>query len=139
VYTFPGNDVKHSDHVFGSVIIQSQRKPLSEITIEFLKEGWTSDIEKTPFDEVAGVLWTYTIPDPTTTDRKWAAEQVWGYAEHDIPGMGRERRYTRKIHFVSPSVTKDVLLVYDQKDVPSTATVSSLASEEDDLSSFGAS
>jgi len=51
--------------------------------------------------------------------------------------LGRQKRYTRRIHFVSPSVTKDVLLIYDQKDAGETG--GSAAHEDEDLSSFGAS
>jgi hypothetical protein len=132
LYNFPSTDFKHSDHVFGAVTIQAQRKPLSEITHPFLKEGWTPDIEDSPFPDVKGALWTYTVPDePAGNHNKWAAEQVWGYAEHDIPGAGREKRYTRRIHFESPSLTKDVLLIYD--------LLPSAAGEGEDLSSFGSS
>jgi hypothetical protein len=119
------------------VLITAQRKPLSEITHEYLREGWSDDIEVTPFDGVKGAIWTYTVPDKDTTDREWIAEQVWGYAEHDIPGQGREKRYTRKIHFTSPSLTKDVLLIYDQKDVPTAQT--GTGDVDDDLASFGSS
>lgn len=139
IYHFPSKDLKHSDHVFGAVVIQTERKPLSAITNSFLKEGWTEDVETTPFENVKGVLWTYTVPDKSQgSNAEWAAEQVWGYAEHDIPGVGREKRYTRRIHFTSPSVTKDVLLIYDQKDVEK-STSSAPYHEEEDLSSFGAS
>jgi len=137
-YHFPSKDYKHHDHVFGSVLITAERKPLSQITDPFLKEGWTPRTFK---DE--GVLWTYTVPDKSQRKDEWSAEQVWGYAVHDIPGRGREERYTRKIHFVSPSLTKDVLLVYDAKDAPvSRSTPSdseSAAAEDEDLASFGAS
>ena len=88
------------------------------------------------------MLWTYTVPDRAERRDEWSAEQVWGYAIHDIPGRGREERYTRKIHFVSPSLTKDVLLVYDAKDAPVSSTTPSdnkSAAEDEDLSSFGAS
>lgn len=66
----------------------------------------------------------------------WSAEQVWGYAEHDIPGEGRQKRYTRKIHFVSPSLTKDVLVIYDQQDVPKKQGD---GQDDEDLGSFGSS
>jgi hypothetical protein len=134
VYHFPSTDWKHSDHVFGAVLITAERKPLSEITHEFLKEGWTSDIEESPLNK-KGVLWTFTVPDKSQRTDEWSAEQVWGYAEHDIPGLGREKRYTRKIHFISPTLIKDVLLVYDSRDVESTISTE----EEEDLASFGAS
>ena len=141
IYHFPSKDLKHSDHVFGPVVIQTERKPISSITNTFLKQGWTEDIETTPFKDIKGVLWTYTVPDESQrSDAEWSAEQVWGYAEHDIPGVGREKRYTRRIHFTSPSLTKDVLLVYGQKDMESTTSASSTShDEEEDLSSFGAS
>ena len=132
-YHFPSKNYKHYDHVFGAVLITAERKPLSSITIPFLKEGWTPRTFK---DE--RVLWTYTVPDKEQRQDEWSAEQVWGYAIHDIPGRGREERYTRKIHFVSPSLTKDVLLVYDAKDAPVNDTSNS-ATEDDDLASFGAS
>ena len=51
--------------------------------------------------------------------------------------MGRGKRYTRRIHFTSPSLTKDVLLVYDQKDVESSTGSSAASHHEEDLSSFG--
>ena len=137
VYYFPCNGHLHSDHVFGAVSIDAQRKPFSEITSAFLKEGWTSDVEVTPFNDVTGVLWTHTTPDKTKRNDEWSAEQIWGYAQHHIPGKGKEKRYTRKIHFVSPSLTKDVLLIYDRKD-DGTTTMSSNVDEED-LSSFGTS
>ena len=92
----------------------------------------------TPFDDVKGCIWTHTVPDKTTTDREWIAEQVWGYAEHEIPNQGRQKRYTRRLHFVSPTMTKDVLLVYDQKDGDDTTTT--ISSERDEeLASFGGS
>ena len=92
-------------------------------------------METTPFPDRKGALWSYSVPDKSQNSNEWYAEQVWGYAEHDIPGSGREKRYTRKIHFISPTLTKDVLLIYDQKD---TGTTTSAASNEDeDLASFG--
>jgi hypothetical protein len=132
IYHFPSKDFKHSDHVFGTVLITAERKPLSEITDPFLKQGWTSDIETTPFSNVKGALWT------SQRGEDWSAEQVWGYAEHDIPGVGREKRYTRRIHFTSPTLTKDVLVIYGQKYVETTATTSS-SHDDEDLSSFGSS
>jgi hypothetical protein len=136
-YHFPSKDYKHHDHVFGHVLITAARKPLSQITDPFLKEGWTPRTFK---DE--GVLWTYTVPDKEQRKDDWSAEQVWGYAIHDIPGKGREERYTRKIHFVSPSLTKDVLLVYDAKDAPVVAAITDTklsAADDEDLASFGSS
>lgn len=140
--------MKHSDHVFGSVLITAERKPLTAITSPFLRDGWVSDVELSPFPPTTanGVLWTRTVPDTTQSAQGWSAEQVWGYAEHDIPGLGRQKRYTRRIHFVSPSLTKDVLLVYDwlpekrKSGGGAQAAISEpAADEEEDLSSFGAS
>ena len=142
VYRFPSKDFKHSDHVFGPVLITAERKPLSDITAPFLREGWTSDVENSPFPNTEGVLWTFTVPDKAHSAQGWSAEQVWGYAEHDIPGVGRQKRYTRRIHFVSPSLTKDVLLVYDSQSegTSGVAAVSKLAAHEgNDLSSYGSS
>jgi hypothetical protein len=85
-------------------------------------------------------LWTFTVPDETHSAQGWSAEQVWGYAEHDIPGLGRQKRYTRRIHFDSPSLTKDVLLVYDSQSegTSSVAADSKLTAHEgEDLSSYG--
>jgi len=142
--------VKHYDHVFGHVLIDAVRKPLTDIRRNFLKTGWTDDVETTPYDDVKGVLWTYTIPDLEQRDDRWTAEQVWGYAEHDIPGAGRQKRYTRRIHFVSLNLTKDVLLVYDQVDPPpessassseptTSTTTDSEATLDDDLGYYGSS
>jgi hypothetical protein len=83
-------------------------------------------------------MWTLTVPDKATRSDHWVAEQVWGYAEHDIPNQGREKRYTRKIHFTSPNLTKDVLLVYDRIDDGSSVNSLSIH-ENDDLGSFGGS
>jgi hypothetical protein len=49
--------------------------------------------------------------------------------------------YTRRIHFTSPTLTKDVLLVYENRDIPSssTTTTSTSADDGDDLASFGSS
>jgi len=139
VYHFPCKDLKHSDHVFGPVLITAERKPLADITSPFLREGWTSDVETTPFPTTKGVLWTYTVPDQTHKTQGWSAEQVWGYAEHDIPGVGRQKRYTRRIHFVSPSLTKDVLLVYDtSSDLSGPVAVDKSAiPQEENLASYG--
>jgi hypothetical protein len=122
------------------VSITAERKPLSEINHPFLLQGWDSDVEGSPFENVKGVLWTYTVPDKSQRNDEWSAEQVWGYATHDIPGGTRERRYTRRIHFTSPSLTKDVLLVYENN-MPrsSTTTTSASADDGDDLASFGSS
>jgi hypothetical protein len=140
IYHFPFKDFKHSDHVFGAVLINAERKPLSQITHQFLTQGWTSDVETSPFTNTKGVLWTFTVPDKSRRSDEWSAEQVWGYAEHDIPGVGIQKRYTRRIHFISPSLTKDVLLIYDQKDEDVTATIDSTSHDDDeDLSSFGES
>jgi hypothetical protein len=87
---------------------------------------------------VKGVLWTYTVPDKSQRSDEWSAEQVWGYATHDIGGT-REQRYTRRIHFTSPSVTKDVLLVYENKDIPSSTSASTSTNDSEDLASFGGS
>jgi hypothetical protein len=122
IYYLPCEQLSHIDHVFGAVLITARRKPLSEITVPFLAEGWTGDIEDSPFPNVTGAVWTYTVPDPSKRKDQWSAEQVWGYAEHDIPGEGSQKRYTRKIHFVSPKLTKDVLLVYDYKGSPSSTS-----------------
>jgi hypothetical protein len=123
--------------VFGAVAITAERKSLADIKIPYLTTNWTADIEETPLAAVKGVLWTLTVPDKAKRSDEWTAEQVWGYAEHDIPGIGREKRYTRKIHFTSPTLDKDILLVYDRIDDGS--STSSEALEEEDLSSFGAS
>jgi hypothetical protein len=139
VYYIPSTKQEHNDHVFGAVCITAERKPLADITTPFLKEGWTSGVEDTPFDNVKGVIWTYTVPDKTKRSDEWSAEQIWGYAEHDIVGLGIEKRYTRRIHFTSPNLTKDVLLVYDRRDDGTTTTSTSAADEEEDLSSFGGS
>lgn len=114
-----------------------------------MKTGWTADVETTPYDDVKGVLWTFTFPDLEKREDRWSAEQVWGYAEHDIPGAGRQKRYTRKIHFVSPNLTKDVVLIYDQVDPPPQSSTSSSeptsnttdseATLEDDLGNYGSS
>jgi hypothetical protein len=138
IYRFPCTELNHSDHVFGAVLITAERKPLSKITNPFLKEGWTLDVETTPFANLKGVLWTYTVPDKSQRSDEWCAEQVWGYAEHDVPGYGRQKRYTRRIHFTSPSLTKDVLLVYDQEGA-GTSTTSSSNHDDEDLASYGAS
>lgn len=139
VYVFPCKELRHTDHVFGSVLITADRKPLADITSPFLREGWTSDVETSPFPTTNGVLWTFTVPDKMHSEQGWSAEQVWGYAEHDIPGLGRQKRYTRKIHFVSPSLTKDVLLVYDTPSQGSGvgAVNKAAAHQEEDLSSYG--
>jgi hypothetical protein len=132
----------HSDHVFGAVSINAERKPLASIAHPFLVQGWTADVQDTPFPDVKGVLWTLTVPDKTKRADEWVAEQVWGYADHDIPGKGTEKRYTRRIHFESPALTKDVLLVYDLKDGGMTSgsgTTTSTDEEEEDLGSFGGS
>jgi hypothetical protein len=79
------------------------------------------------------------VPDKMHSEQGWSAEQVWGYAEHDIPGLGRQKRYTRRIHFVSPSLTKDVLLIYDTASQGSgvDAVSKPAAHQEEDLSSYG--
>jgi hypothetical protein len=141
VYTFPSVDARHSDHVFGPVLIKAERKPLVEIQDPFLKEGWGSDVEDSPLENVRGVQWTYTVPDESLTDRRYSAEQVWGYADIEIPGAGKQRRYVRKVHFVSPTLTKNVLLVYDHADGAPIAVAETPEEEEEeeDLTSFGTS
>lgn len=58
------------DHIFGAVIGKSRRVQPSELDIDFLKTGWTSDTLE------HGLVHSYVHSDTPKSGRVWIANQV---------------------------------------------------------------
>jgi pyruvoyl-dependent arginine decarboxylase (PvlArgDC) len=77
-------------------------KKISELTDDFLKEGWAA--EHTAEGDDAVILESYTESLADT----WTATQIWGFAE--VQG---ERRHVRRILAEKEGKTERIRLVYN--------------------------
>jgi len=103
VRTLDWEERPHEDKIFGSVIGKSRRVSLTETEIpeEFLRNGWTDDVQK--HHTIHGIVVS------AGTDKTWRAEQTWGFEVID-----GTRYYVRHVFFTGPE--KEVIkarLVYD--------------------------
>ncbi|KAJ7630795.1 hypothetical protein FB45DRAFT_916587 [Roridomyces roridus] len=92
----------NEDHVFGAVIGQSRRVPVSELDIEHLKKDWTADTVE------HGLIQSLVSSDKEKNSNIWTANQTWGIQE-----INGERRYVRHVKFNAPNDDIEILLVYD--------------------------
>jgi len=100
----------HYDYVFGAVTSQALRVPIEEL--EYFKDvDWDVEASTAHPEGVgqAGILVVRNGPDETKREDKWSAYNVWGY--EFIEG---KKTYVRRIHFWSPKLTKDLVVVYDE-------------------------
>jgi len=96
--------LRKSDHsLFGSIIGESRRIPVADVTDGFLKSGWLPDVSR---DDA---IQAYAEADKEKNSYSWKSDMVWGF--EDING---ERRHTRRIRFTGPdSENITARLVYD--------------------------
>ncbi|KAK6349917.1 hypothetical protein TWF696_006176 [Orbilia brochopaga] len=86
------------DKVWGNFKITAQKKQLSEIDDEQLREGWAGD-------EVIQVV-------ADNKDSKWVALQIWGFKDHEVNGK-TERRYFRRVRLTHSKGVTYCHMVYD--------------------------
>ncbi|KAF1824487.1 uncharacterized protein K489DRAFT_378906 [Dissoconium aciculare CBS 342.82] len=87
---------------WGKVKGKTSYKKISELTDDFLKEGWAA--EHTAEGDDAVILESYTESLADT----WTATQIWGFAE--VQG---ERRHVRRILAEKEGKTERIRLVYN--------------------------
>ncbi|KAF7368520.1 LCCL domain-containing protein [Mycena venus] len=91
-------DTRNNDGMLGPVTGRARRIQVSELEVNYLKQGWTTDTVQ------HGVVQMYTH-----SDKPWTAIQCWGVEE--IKG---ERRYTRRVKFTGPKGQEvEARMVYD--------------------------
>ncbi|KAJ7830724.1 hypothetical protein B0H14DRAFT_3464582 [Mycena olivaceomarginata] len=91
-------EVQNDDGMLGPVTTRARRVQVSELDVDFLKQGWTADTVQHGLVQIS-----------TRSDKPWTATQCWGI--EDVKG---ERRYTRRIKFTGPKGQDvEARLVYD--------------------------
>lgn len=90
----------HSDHIFGEVTGTSYWTKLSEVTDDFLKNGWL------PESQEGDVISTNVV----NKKDGWSAKQIWGFEQ-----VNGERRYVRHALVEKDGKRVDTRLVYDYK------------------------
>jgi hypothetical protein len=111
---------KNSDHVFGAVetkMVKLSREKVKEID-GWLAEGW---LDEQPDGIESSLVYVHALPDGKKANKQgWEAHEVWGFMDVDVGGGKKERKWVRKVHFLSTNVNKQLFLVWDVVDeVPS--------------------
>ncbi|KAJ6264632.1 hypothetical protein Dda_0781 [Drechslerella dactyloides] len=86
------------DKVWGNFQVTAQKKQLSEIDDEQLREGWAGD-------EVIEVV-------ADNKESKWTALQIWGFTDYEVNGK-KERRYFRRVRLTHSKGVTYSHMVYD--------------------------
>jgi hypothetical protein len=103
---------KHYDYVFGGVTSRASRKSIGDLSV-FNSENWDlkssmEQVDGPAKDKCAGFLVVINEPDKELRSDDWRAINVWGFET-----INGEKRYVRRVHFESPTFTKDLVIVYD--------------------------
>jgi hypothetical protein len=120
--TYPVDDkmFKHDDHVFGAVETKMARVSHQEVKEidAWLAEGW---LHEQPEGIKSSLVYVHALPDGRRANKQgWEAHEVWGFAEVDVGGGKQERKWVRKVHFLSTDLNRQLFLVWDIVDeVPS--------------------
>ncbi|KAJ7642236.1 hypothetical protein FB45DRAFT_902078 [Roridomyces roridus] len=89
------------DLLFGPIVTTARRAQPADLTIPFLKDGWTAETLQN------GVIHV-EIASGLANKNNWTMNQTWGMQE-----INGERRYVVHLKITSPSEDHEIMVVYD--------------------------